>query len=83
MPIFDFKCLVCDTIFERICPSQSTDIQVCPNCISENTVRQLCSPHIVRSGTLFNRSKVPSDFKDGVLNRIKKNYGSSSDTIKT
>lgn len=82
MPLFDFKCLTCDTIFERICTYQSTDIQVCPNCVSENTVRQLCTPHIVRSGTLFNRSKIPSDFKDGVLNRIKTNYKSPTDTIK-
>lgn len=83
MPLYDFQCIDCQTIFERICKYDSKDIQVCPKCMSEHTIMQLASPHIVRSGTLFDRSKVPDAFKDGVLNRIKKNYHSSSDTIKS
>lgn len=85
MPVYDFKCKECDQIFERICRWDSTDIQVCPHCMSTQTEIQFPTPNIVRSGTLFSRQKIPTDFKQGVLEPIKKHYskrGYNSDAIK-
>ena len=85
MPVYDFRCTECELIFERICTWDSTDIQVCPSCMSENTERQFPSPSIVRSSTLFARQKVPTDFKQGVLEPMKKFYekrGHTTDAIK-
>ena len=85
MPIFDFRCTDCDTVFERISRWESKDIQVCPHCMSEHTEIQFPTPSIVRANTLFARQKVPTDFKQGVLEPIKKFYtkrGHSPDAIK-
>jgi len=85
MPIFDFKCKECDTVFERIAKWDAHEVQVCPHCMSEHTEIQFPTPAIVRCNTLFGRQKIPTDFKQGVLEPIKKHYtkkGYNSDAIK-
>ena len=85
MPIYDFKCKECNSIFERICRWDNTEIHVCPHCMSENTQIQFPTPSIVRSDTLFARQKIPTDFKQGILEPIKKHYtkkGYCSDAVK-
>ena len=48
MPIFEYRCLKCDTQFERIVLGNSSDVH-CPNCKDEQ-VEQLFSTFAV-SGT--------------------------------
>lgn len=81
MPIYDFVCPECHTSSERVLSSYSlTEIQVCPSCSSELQI-QFPSPNIVRSGTLFDRSRIPKDFQQGVLEPIKKKYRSKNPRI--
>lgn len=42
MPLYQYKCRDCEQSFERRLPmSQSADVQVCPECGSEDTRKQL------------------------------------------
>lgn len=82
MPMYDFCCTQCNYNFERLIPLKDYEKPTpCPLCESDS-YNVISAPNIVRSGTLFDRQKVPSDFKDGVLGRMKNFYKSSSDTIK-
>lgn len=88
MPIYDFVCEKCETRFERILSTySSTEVQVCPNCASEETSIQFPSPYVVKSGVIGARAKIPTDFKQGVLEPMKKFYGKTNpninDVIKT
>lgn len=80
--MYDFRCSKCNHNFERLIPLKYYEHPTpCPLCESDS-YNVISAPNIVRAGTLFDRRKVPSDFKDGVLGRMKKFYNSSSDTIK-
>jgi putative FmdB family regulatory protein len=72
MPVFDFVCNQCKTVFEKICSWDTA--QECPACGSSDTTIQFPLPTVVRSGTLFDRKKIPTQFKEGVLDRIKSKY---------
>ena len=75
MPLYDFVCDNCDTQFEMILASYSTrEVQVCPHCMSSETKIQFPTPHLVKSGVIGARSKIPKDFQQGVLDPMKKVY---------
>lgn len=74
MPLYDYQCLSCETVFEELRSIEEEESPSCPSCSSTNTQRKICSPYIVRDGTLFNRRRIPTQFKEGVLDRIKSKY---------
>ena len=44
MPLYEYYCQNCGTSFEKLTSiSRADDLQVCPNCASEETGRQLSS----------------------------------------
>lgn len=44
MPLYEYMCQTCGTSFEKLTAmSRADDPQVCPNCASEKTGRQLSS----------------------------------------
>lgn len=49
MPLFEFHCLNCDTVFEELVFSQ-TEIPACPNCKSEKTEKLMSRPCRNRKG---------------------------------
>lgn len=73
MPLYNYICDTCNTVFEEFNSMSDMETAPCPTCnnIAHYTV---CAPYIVRAGTLFDRRKIPTEFKEGVLDRIKANY---------
>lgn len=47
MPIYDYKCIKCSTVTEKIKPSTVTEIE-CPKCPCVPAMRQLSIPAVVR-----------------------------------
>jgi len=87
MAIYDFKCNECDFVFEEICVYDDVKdiLKECPSCFSKAAKIQMPSPNLV-SG-INHRSKVPSDFREGILEPMKKHYKrinpNINDTIRT
>ena len=75
MILYDFKCLDCASIFEQF-KRQDEDPPLCPTC-GGKTEQAIVSPYIVRDFSLFARRRIPTDFKEGVLDRIKSKYPSA------
>ena len=48
MPIFDYKCITCDKIYETLIRSISRDVPTCPVCSTtgETQVRQVSAPKL-------------------------------------
>ncbi len=40
MPIYEYKCLNCNVIFEELRPVNDTSVIICGNCGSDNVVKQ-------------------------------------------
>ncbi|MCP5100281.1 MAG: zinc ribbon domain-containing protein [Chloroflexi bacterium] len=52
MPMYEFACRSCGHPFEkRLRMSQSSNVQVCPNCSSEDTRRRISSSFAVGGGS--------------------------------
>ncbi len=75
MPLYDYQCQSCQHVFEELM-SMNAPSPSCPLC-SQETQRLIASPYIVRDVTLFARRRVPQDFKEGVLGRLKSQYPSA------
>ena len=46
MPLYDFECTQCHTIFEGICKADEHDANVCPKCGSTKLDRKIGIPVI-------------------------------------
>lgn len=79
MILRDFQCEGCQYIFEELTSEQELS---CPKCTGK-CIPIICSPYVVRDGTLFARRRIPLDFKEGVLDRIKSKYPSAKDNFRT
>jgi putative FmdB family regulatory protein len=81
MALYDFECQDCGHVFEMICKYDDSlvTVFVCPRCMSENTKIQMPAPSIV-SG-VNHRSKIPQDFREGVLEPMKKFYSPANPSI--
>jgi len=49
MPMYDFSCQDCATVFEELLVKDGEAV-VCPRCGSANTVRQVSAPSPLRTG---------------------------------
>lgn len=48
MPIFEFECRICGTIFEDLCTA--SEIIKCVNCGSENVIKKMTAPAPLKKG---------------------------------
>jgi putative FmdB family regulatory protein len=52
MPIYEFKCLNCDGVFEKLCfPSDRMELVSCPSCGGQKTERLLSAFCSVSGGS--------------------------------
>jgi len=78
MPIYEFACADCGTVFEKRVSFSATKAPACENCHSENVERQLSAPaiHFKGSGWYITDSKKSSN-GDGKKESTKSESGSS------
>jgi putative FmdB family regulatory protein len=64
MPMFDFKCKKCDTVYEALIRSIAIDVPLCPHCgaTEEDQIQQVSAPKLFKglpmgNGTFSKKSK--------------------------
>lgn len=80
MPIYEYKCKVCGTVFERILSfSRMTEplTQACPNCNANETIEQCFTAAAIMDPYSLGRVKPSSTFREKLRNIKKAHPGST------
>ena len=82
MPMYDFKCIECDHVFEKRLSFHDEPLADCPVCNSSETRRLLSKPAIVFKGSGFyiNDSKGGGKTKSTTISDSKENKGKEADS---
>lgn len=83
MPIYDYHCSSCDQIWEsiyKIDDRSKPELQPCPNCNSENTVKLKITSISIGDPLLLGRMKPSSAFTERIK-QIKQRYPDNSISI--
>lgn len=80
MPTYSYQCKECDHSFEKMNSMSNRHLPLsedCPNCGSNGNIQQTITKVTLGDPVAYGVQKLPSDFRSGILDQVKKMPGAA------